>query len=83
MIIAGDINQLLIKNVCLQNNLLQLVNKPMAIVVNPQVLAEPERKYVCFRDVREHRKIKMEKKMAEYDWSTIASVQDIDTASYK
>ena len=55
----------------------------MAIVVNPQVLAEPERKYVCFRDVREHRKIKMEKKMAEYDWSTIASVQDIDTAAYE
>ena len=28
MIIAGDINQLLIKNFCLQNNLLQLVTKP-------------------------------------------------------
>ena len=115
MIIAGDINQLLIIDFCLQNNLIQLVTKPtrgkktlevfitnyphlwksptifkglvrsdhMAIVVNPQFLAKPERKYVCFRDVREHRKIKMEKKLAEYDWSTIASVQDLDIAACK
>ena len=115
MIIAGDINQLLIKDFCLQNNLLQLVTKltrgkktldvfitnyphlwkspasfkglvrsdHMTIVVNPQFQAKPERKYVCFRDVREHRKIKMEKKLAEYDWSTIASVQDMDTAACK
>ena len=55
----------------------------MTIVVNPQFQAKPERKYVCFRDVREHRKIKMEKKLAEYDWSTIASVQDMDTAACK
>ena len=55
----------------------------MAIVVNPQFLAKPERKYVCFRDVREHRKIKMEKKLAEYDWSTIASVQDLHIAACK
>ena len=102
MIIAADINQRLIKDFCLQNNLLHLVTKPtrgtktldvlifkglvrsdhIAIVVNSQYLAKPERKYVCFRDVRD-RKIKMEKKLAEYDWSTIASVQDMDIAAYK
>ena len=53
----------------------------IAIAVNPQFLAKPERKYECFRDVREHRKIKMEKKLAEYYWSTIASVQNMDTAA--
>ena len=26
----------------------------LAIVVNPQSLAKPERKYVCYRGVREH-----------------------------
>ena len=115
MIIAGDINQLLVKDFCIQNNLLQLVTKPtrgkktldvfitnyphlwksptifkgvvrsdhMAIVVNPQSLPKPERKYVCFRNVREHRKIKMEKKLAEYDWSTVANAQDLDTAACK
>ena len=35
----------------------------MAIVVDPQFLAKPERKDVCFRDIREHRKIKMEEKI--------------------
>ena len=55
----------------------------MVIVVNPQYLAKPKRKYVCFRNVREHRREKMEKKLAEYGWSTIASAQDIDTAACK
>ena len=41
----------------------------MAIVVNPQF---PAKIYV-----REHRKIRMEKKVAEYDWSSIASAQDV------
>lgn len=47
----------------------------LAIVVNPQSLAKPERKYVCYRDVCEHRKIKMEGKLAECDWSSIAGVK--------
>ena len=42
----------------------------MAIVVNPQSLAKPERKHVCFRDVREHRKIKMEK-----NWQNMIGAQ--------
>ena len=33
----------------------------MAIIGNPSVQVKPERKHVYFRDVREHRKINMEK----------------------
>ena len=114
MIIADNINQLLIKDFDFKTiyykwlpnqqevqktldvfitNYSQLWKSPMifnglvrsdhmVIVVNPQFLANPKES-VCFRDVCEHRKIKMEKKLAEYDWTTIASVQNIDNAAYK
>ena len=43
----------------------------MAIIVNPCVQAKLERKHVYFRDVREHRKINMEKCLQKCDWSEI------------
>ena len=55
----------------------------MAVVVNTRFLEKPERKNVCFKDAREHRKIKMVKKLAEHDWSSIASTQDVDIATCK
>ena len=51
-----------------------------AVVVTPQPPAKPERKLVYFRDVRYHRKIKMENKLVVYDWSRIydANIDDVD-----
>jgi hypothetical protein len=50
----------------------------MAIIVNRRVQAKPERKHVYFRDVREHRKINMEKSLQECHWSSIYNTNDVD-----
>ena len=113
IIIAGDINQLLVNDFCTQYNLQQLVSKStkgqrilnihitncpylwkppsvfkglvrsdhMAIIVNPCVQVKPERKHAFFRDVREHRKINMEKCLQKCDWSTIYNTNDVDKAT--
>ena len=52
----------------------------MAIIVNPCVQAKPERKYVYFGDVREHRKINMEKCFQKCDWSAIYKANNVDEA---
>ena len=53
----------------------------MAIIVNPCVQVKPERKHVYFRDVREHRKINMEKCLQKCDWSSIYNTNDVDKAT--
>ena len=53
----------------------------MAIIVNPCVQAKPERKHVYFRDVREHRKINMEKCLRKCDWSAIYNANNVDEAT--
>ena len=49
-------------------------------MITPKVLAKPERKHVYFRDVREHRKIDMENKLKECDWSSVYNTSDVDYA---
>ena len=53
----------------------------MAIIVNPCLQAKPERKHVYFRDVREHRKINMEKCLQKCDWSAIYKANNVDEAT--
>ncbi len=51
-------------------------------MVAPQTLAKAERKHVFFRDVREHRKIEMEKKLKEYNWASVNNTRDASEAVY-
>ena len=43
----------------------------LAVTLLPVTPAKPERKYVSFRDVREHRKVDMDIKLAALDWSIL------------
>ena len=52
----------------------------LAIMVAPQTLAKTERKHVFFRDVREHRKIEMEKRLEEYNWAIANNSRDVSEA---
>lgn len=113
IVIAGDINQLKIKDVTYQYNLKQLVNKPTrgekildvfltnsphlwkqprvfkclvrtdhkAIMITPNTPVKPERKYVFFRDVRDHRKLDMQQKLEACDWNRIFSCSDANEAA--
>jgi hypothetical protein len=49
-------------------------------MVAPQTLAKAERKHVLFRDVREHRKIEMEKRLKEYSWTSVNNTRDASEA---
>jgi hypothetical protein len=49
-------------------------------MVAPQTLAKAERKHVFFRDVREHRKIEMEKRLKEYNWTSVNNTRDASEA---
>ena len=40
----------------------------LSIMVMPRIVTKPVRKTVSFRDVREHRKVCMDKKMDQFDW---------------
>ena len=52
----------------------------LAVMVTPQTLAKAERKRVFFRDVREHRKIEMEKRLKEYNWTSVNNTMDASEA---
>ena len=52
----------------------------LAVMVTPQTLAKAERKHVFFRDVREHRKIEMEKRLKEYNWTSVNNTWDASEA---
>ena len=114
IIIAGDINQLKIKDLQLlsQHNLQQLVKKPtrnhkildvfltncpylwekstvfkglvrsdhLVVVVSPRHVIKPERKDVYFRDVRDHRKFSMTRKLETWDWNQIHDCNDVNDA---
>ena len=43
----------------------------LAVTLLPVTPAKPERKYVSFRDVREHHKVDMDIKLAALDWSIL------------
>ena len=108
IVIAGDINQLQIKDVMQQHGLHQMVKVPtrrdkildvfltncpllwkpgkvhkglvrsdhLAVTVLPSIPAKPQRKYVSFRDTRDHRKIAMETKLSAFDWNSINNLDN-------
>ena len=109
IIIAGDINQLDIKDLTRHHAIQQIVKAPtrgqktldvfltncplywktpsvfqglvrsdhLAVLVLPRITSKPIRKFVYFRDVREHRKIEMERKLADFDWSSVSTNTDL------
>ena len=50
----------------------------LAIIVLPQTLAKAEREHVYFRDVREHRKIEMEQRLKECNWTGLDNTNDVN-----
>ena len=54
----------------------------LAVMVTPRVVAKPDRSFVYFRYVREHRKIRMEHKLAACDWNNVLSCDDITEATH-
>ena len=52
----------------------------LAIILLPQTLAKAEREHVYFRDVREHRKIEMEKRLKEFNWTGPDNTNDVNKA---
>ena len=46
------------------------------ILVMPRIVVKPVRKTVSFRDVREHRKLCMAKKMDQFDWERFTICDD-------
>ena len=50
----------------------------LAIMVSPQTLAKAERENVFIRDVREHRKIEMDKRLKEYNWADVNNANDVN-----
>jgi hypothetical protein len=108
IVIAGDINQLDIKDLTSQHafqqmvkvmtrgqrtldvfitNCLYLWKSPtvsqrlvrsdhLAVMVHPCTTAKPLRKFVYFRDVREHRKIKMENNLNNINWESVTVKAD-------
>ena len=49
----------------------------LAVLVLPRITSKPIRKFVYFRNVREHRKIEMEKKLVDFDWSSVNTNTDL------
>ena len=43
----------------------------MTVIISPQTLTKPVRKTVYIRDVREHRKLEMNRKLDEWDLSNV------------
>jgi hypothetical protein len=52
----------------------------LRVLSAPHTLAKAERKHVFFRDVREHRKIEMEKRLKEYNWTSVNITSDASEA---
>ena len=52
----------------------------LAIMVSPQTPAKAERENVFIRDVREHRKIEMDKRLKEHNWADVNDTNDVDEA---
>ena len=48
----------------------------LAVTVLPSIPAKPQRKYVSFRDTRDHRKIAMETKLSAFDWISINNLDN-------
>ena len=48
----------------------------LAVIVLPSIPAKPQRKYVSFRDTRDHRKIFMETKLSALDWNSISNLDN-------
>ena len=48
----------------------------LAVTVLPSIPAKPQRKYVSFRDTRDHRKIAMETKLSVFDWNSINNLDN-------
>ena len=48
----------------------------LSILVMPRIVVKPFRKTVSFRDVREHRKLCMDKKMDQFDWERFTISDD-------
>ena len=53
----------------------------LAVMLLPVTPAKPQRKRVSFRDVREHRKVDMDIKLAALDWSIFNTLEDPMKAS--
>ena len=54
----------------------------LVITVSPLIPAKPQRKYVSFRDTRDHHKINMESKLKAFDWRSEESVQLLNWRLY-
>ena len=48
----------------------------LAVTVLPSIPAKPQRKYVSFRNTRDHRKIAMETKLSAFDWISINNLDN-------
>ena len=48
----------------------------LVVTVPPSIPAKPQRKYVSFRDTRDHRKIAMETKLSAFDWNSINNLDN-------
>ena len=48
----------------------------LAVTVLPSIPAKSQRKYVSFRDTRDHRKIAMETKLSAFDWNSINNLDN-------
>ena len=60
--------------------MLSLISDHLAVMVSPRTHVKAERKHVFFRDVREHRKIEMEKRLKEYNWTSVNNTNDVSEA---
>lgn len=48
----------------------------LSILFIPRIVVKSVRKTVFFRDVREHRKLRMDKKMDQFDWERFINPDD-------
>ena len=55
--------------------------RSFSVMVSANQPAKPERRYVSFRDVRQHRKVDLQHKLEAFDWSLIDSCANLDEAT--
>ena len=53
----------------------------LSVMVSANRPARPQRKYVSFRDVREHRKLDLKNKLEAFDWSLIDPCANLEEAT--
>ena len=46
------------------------------VLIPPRITIEPVRKNVIFRDVREHRKVQMDRKLQDLEWNMFFDCQN-------